>query len=663
MFLGYSITQSAYFCLDRNTSRIYTSRHVLFHETVFPFSVAGSLTTTPVSSPVEDISVTTSSVTPTQIYRQPQAPPAPPPPAAQTETTAATAPSGAQQTAAPGPPPSPAPTAATTDTSSPAAPQQQPTRMSTRNRKPVQKLNLHATVQHPNDTIPTSVAEALKDPRWRAAMQAEIDSLFRNKTYTLVTPEIASNIVGCRWIFTIKRLPNGAVDRFKARLVAKGYHQRPGIDFHDTFSPVVKPATIRQVLSIAVSRQWPLRQLDVNNAFLQGKLEDDVFMTQPPGFQDPSNPTAVCKLHKAIYGLKQAPRAWYNELKTFLLQSGFTNSLADASLFVYNHSNVLLYMLVYVDDLIITGSNTDHLNRFIQSLSTRFSLKDFGELSYFLGMEVQRNSRGLYLTQTRYIADLLHKTKMSDAKPMPTPMCPSTVLTLQSGDPLPSGTEYRAVIGSLQYLSLTRPDIAYSVNKLSQFMHLPRTEHWTAAKRILRYLAGTIHKGIFFSSNNTPSLHAFTDADWAGNRDDYTSTGAYIVYFGKHPIAWSSKKQTGVARSSTEAEYRSIASTTAEVCWILSLLRELGIKVTTTPTIYSDNKGATYLSANPVFHSRMKHLALDYHFVRQQVQSRTVRVTHVSSHDQLADIMTKPLSRARFNDLAIKIGITSGAPS
>ena len=479
----------------------------------------------------------------------------------------------------------------------------------------------------------------------------------------MVKPEIASNIVGCRWIFTIKRLPNGAVDRFKARLVAKGFHQRPGIDFHDTFSPVVKPATIGQVLSVAVSRQWPLRQLDVNNAFLQGKLEDDVLMTQPSGFQDHSNPTAVCKLHKAIYGLKQAPRAWYNELKTFLLQSGFTNSLADASLFVYNHSNVLLYMLVYVDDLIITGSNTDHLNRFIQSLATRFSLKDFGALSYFLGMEVQRNSRGLYLTQTRYIADLLHKTKMSDAKPMPTPVFPSTVLTLQSGDPLPSGTEYRAVIGILQYISLTQPDISYSVNKLSQFMHLPRTEHWTAAKWILHYLAGTIHKGIFFSSNNTPSLHAFTDADWAGNRDDYTSTGAYIVYFGKHSIAWSSKKQTGVARSSTEAEYRSIASTTAEVCWILSLLRELGIKVATTPTIYSDNKGATYLSANPVFHSRMKHLALDYHFVRQQVQSRTVRVTHVSSHDQLADIMTKPLSRARFNDLAIKIGITSGAPS
>ena len=400
----------------------------------------------------------------------------------------------------------------------PAEPQQPSPRISTRTRKPVNKLNLHATVQQPTETIPTSVAQALKDPRWRAAMQAEIDSLFRNKTYTLVTPEMASNIVGCRWIFTIKRLPNGAVDRFKARLVAKGFHQRPGIDFHDTFSPVVKPATIRQVISIAVSRQWPLRQLDINNAFLQGKLEDDVFMTQPPGFQEPSNPTAVCKLHKAIYGLKQAPRAWYNELKTFLLQSGFKNSLADASLFVYNHNNIILYMLVYVDDLIITGSHTDILNKFIQSLSARFSLKDFGLLSYFLGMEVQRNSQGLYLTQTRYIADLLHKTKMSDAKPMPTPMCSSTTLTLQSGDPLPSGTEYRAVIGSLQYLSLTRPDIAYAVNKLSQFMHLSRTDQWAAAKRILRYLAGTPHKGIFFSSQNTPSLHAFTDADWAGNR-------------------------------------------------------------------------------------------------------------------------------------------------
>ncbi|CAA7050582.1 unnamed protein product [Microthlaspi erraticum] len=504
-------------------------------------------------------------------------------------------------------------------------------RTSTRQRKPVNKLNLRAAVLPLTEYIPTSVAEALKDPRWCKAMLEEIESQIRNHTFDLSSPDVASNIVG--------------------------------IDFHDTFSPVVKPATIRIVLSVAVTRDWPLRQLDVNNAFLQGKLDEEVYMAQPPGFASPENPTAVWKLNKAVYGLKQAPRAWYNELRTFLLQYGFHNSLSDASLFIYNHGGVCLYMLVYVDDMVITGNNVDHLNKFFNSLSSRFSLKDLGELSYFLGIEVQRSLSGLLLTQTRYIADLLHRTKMTDAKPVPTPMCPTTKLTLTSGDPLPDAKEFRAVIGSLQYLSLTRPDISFAVNKLSQFMHKPTTDHWHAAKRVLRYLAGTIHRGLFLPARNALSLHAFTDADWGGDGDDYSSTGAYIVYIGRHPIAWSSKKQKGVSRSSTEAEYPSVAATTAEMCWVLSLLREIGIKPTSTPAIYCDNKGATYLSANPVFHSRMKHPALDYHFVRERVQDGTIRVQHVSSDDQLADLLTKPVTRAHFQDMCRKIGLTKGAPS
>ena len=507
----------------------------------------------------------------------------------------------------------------------------------------------------PPTTIPRSVAEALKSPYWRKAMSEEMESQLKERTWDLTDATNVANVVGCRWVFTIKRKPDDSIDRYKARLVAKGFTQRPGIDYHDTFSPVVKPATIRIVLSTATTRNWPLRQLDVNTAFLQGHLEEEVFMSQPPGFVDKDNPKAVCKLRKAIYGLKQAPRAWYNELRTFLLQSGFNNSLADASLFVYNKNGVYLYMLVYVDDIIITGSSPPHIDRFITSLSQRFSIKDLGPLSYFLGIEVQRSSNGLHLSQNRYITDLLQRMQMSTTNSVSTPMCPNTTLSLASGMVMDDPTRYRMAVGSLQYLSLTRPDISFAVNKLSQYMHQPTTEHWTAVKRVLRYLSGTRSHGITFSSRNNPTLHAFTDADWAGNRDDYTSTGAYIVYLGSHPVAWSSKKQTGVARSSTEAEYRSVASTAAELCWITSLLHELGIPVLQTPAIYCDNMGATYLAANPVFHSRMKHLALDYHFVRHQVQTGMVRVSHVSTHDQLADALTKPLSRPRFEGLCIKI--------
>lgn len=252
---------------------------------------------------------------------------------------------------------------------------------------------------------------------------------------------------------------------------------------------------------------------------------------------------------------------------------------------------------------------------------------------------------------------------MLSAKPVTSPMASSPKLTLRSGTPLSDATEYRCVVGSLQYLAFTRPDISYATNRLSQFMHSPTDEHWLAVKRVLRYLAGTPSHGIFLSRANSPSLHAFSDSDWAGDSDDYVSTNAYIVYLGNHPIAWSSKKQKGVARSSTEAEYRAVANTSSEVAWICSLLSELGITITNAPVIYCDNVGATYLCANPVFHSRMKHIALDYHFVRNQVQSGLLRVAHISTDDQLADALTKPLPRSTFQRLTSKIGVSQAPPS
>ena len=400
-FLGYSTTQSAYYCLDRATSRVYTSRHVVFYEYVYPFALPNPLTsdsmqekcdaeTMQVQSPSVLI-IPQQSLTPSVPTPSPQSstPPLPTQPITHstpsTETTPAqpnTAPSAAAPptpppiTHQPQQPPTVQPTAPTTSTtnSSPsqeARPQQQPTRTSQRQRKPVTKLNLSAVSVPMSEKIPTSVAEALKDPRWRQAMIDEINAQLRNHTWDLESPTLAANVVGCRWVFTIKRKADGSVDRLKVRLVAKGFNQKAGIDYQDTFSPVVKPATIHLVLSVATSSQWPIRQFDFNHAFLQGKLDDKVFMMQPPGFVDKDN-LAVWRLNKAIYGLKQAPQAWYNELKSFLLQSGFKNSLADASLFIFNNKRVHLYMLVYVDDIILTGNSQSHLDHFITALSTRF---------------------------------------------------------------------------------------------------------------------------------------------------------------------------------------------------------------------------------------------------------------------------------------------------
>lgn len=290
------------------------------------------------------------------------------------------------------------------------------------------------------------------------------------------------------------------------------------------------------VLDVAVAHNWPLQQIDVNNAFLLGDLQKKVYMTQPQVFIDKDKPDHVCRLRKAIYGLKHAPRAWYNALRDFLLRVGFINSLADAPLFVFSSGHLIIYILIYVDDIIVTGNNINEITHFIKRLSDHFSLKDLGKLSYFLGMEAHRTSSGLHLTQTKYITDLLAKTKMTNAKSVATPMCSTQHLTASLGVAIDDPTDFRAIIGSLQYLCLTRPDIAFAVNRLSQFMHRPTTIHLEATKRVLRYLAGTANRGILFSASSPLTLHAYSDADWAGNRDDYTSTGAYIVYLGKQPI-------------------------------------------------------------------------------------------------------------------------------
>ncbi|CAH9072252.1 unnamed protein product [Cuscuta europaea] len=312
-------------------------------------------------------------------------------------------------------------------------------------------------------------------------MEEEMNALRRNNTWTLV-PRTTQTPITCKWLFRIKRHADGSIARFKARLVARGFLQQAGRDYAETFSPVTKPATIRVILSIALSRQWPLRQLDVNNVFLHGSLSEEVYMVQPPGFRDPSHPTHVCHLQKALYGLKQAPRAWYLELSHFLISAGFRRSKTDASLFIFSHDNILLYFLVYVDDIVNTGNHSAALEKFIHQLTCRFSVKDLGLLHHFLGVETIPHPDGLFLTQRQYILHILEEYHMDGAKEAATPMSSSSPPQLTHGTDSVDFTKYRRALGLLQYLAFTRPDISFVVNRLSQFMHTPKDVHWQGVK-------------------------------------------------------------------------------------------------------------------------------------------------------------------------------------
>lgn len=297
----------------------------------------------------------------------------------------------------------------------------------------------------PADIEPSIVAQALSIPHWRNAMTNEFTALQRHDTWELVPPPPNANIIGCKWVFRIKRNPDGSIEKYKARLVAKGFHQRPGVDFKETFSPVIKPATIRTVLTLAVFSGWSIRQLDVSNAFLHGHLDILVYMTQPPGFKDPSSPLHVCLLRRSLYGLRQAPRAWYDSLCGALESFGLARSKADSSLFTYHHASDCLYVLAYVDDLIVTGSSSSLIAFLTHHLRASFALKDLGPFSYFLGVEVVSCKEDLFLFQHKYTVDLLRRHKMDEVKPLCTPS--STKASVTSSHV--NATEYRSAIGGL----------------------------------------------------------------------------------------------------------------------------------------------------------------------------------------------------------------------
>jgi hypothetical protein len=392
-----------------------------------------------------------------------------------------------------------------------------------------------------------------------------------------------------------------------------------------------------------VSRDWPIRQLDVKNAFLHGNLEETVYCEQPKGFIDPAAPNSVCLLQKSLYGLKQAPRAWNQRFSNFIYSIGFTPSESDASLFVYKAGNDMAYLLLYVDDIIVTASSPALLQHVISSLPSEFAMTDLGDLHHFLGISVTRDNSGLFLSQRQYAVDLLQRVGMSECHPTPTPVEARNKLSASEGAPVTNPSEYRSLAGALQYLTLTRPDLAFAVQQVCLFMHDPREPH-------LRYVKGSLSAGLHLGSGAVDQLTAYSDADWAGCPDTRRSTSGFCVYLGDNLVSWSSKRQTTVSCSSAEAEYRAVAHVVAECCWLRQLLQELHISIPLATVVYCDNVSTIYMAANPVHHHHTKHIKIDIHFVREKVALGQFRVLHVPSAYQFADIMTKGLPVQLFTD-------------
>ena len=510
---------------------------------------------------------------------------------------------------------------------------------------------------------PQTFREASSNPLWQQAMKEELDALHKTGTWDLVDLPFGKSAIGCKWVYKIKTRSDGTVDRYKVRLVARGFTQEYGIDYEETFAPVARLSSVRTLISISAARKWPLFQMDVKNDFLNGELSEEVYMKLPPGYsQPPGFPHRVCRLQRALYGLKQAPQAWFEKFSSTISQHGFSGSSFDTAVFLRQSDHGITILLLYVDDMIITGDDMQSIQDLKLFIGRQFEMKDLGPLNYFLGIEVSSSADGYYLTQAKYTLYLISRASITDSKIVDTPIEYNCRLNSHDGESLSDATLYRQLVGSLIYITVTRPDISYAVHVVSQFMAAPRSPHYAVVIRILRYLKGTIFDGLHFSSHSSLTLQAYSDADWAGDPTDRRSTTGYCFLLGDSLISWRSKKQTGVARSSTEAEYRALTATTAELIWLCWLLQDLGVDYSTATKLHWDNRSAIQIAHNDIFHECTKHIEIDCYFIRYHLLQGTLTLQSVSSLDQLADIFTKPLPPGPFRALASKLKMVSLKP-
>jgi hypothetical protein len=462
-----------------------------------------------------------------------------------------------------------------------------------------------------------------------------------------------------KWVFKIKRGAAGEILRYKARWVVRGFEQQYGLDFHETFASVVKPMSYKAIFAIAAAYDWEIEQMDVKTAFLYGEIEEDIWIELPTRCGASGKTT---KLKKALYGLKQAPRVWYNTLATFLLLLGFQPLDADSSVFCRDG----VIIAIYVDDLLLAGASKPDIDKIKDSLKERFKMSDLGACHFYLGMEVIRDRprRTLRLSQTAYLRKVLQDFGMEHCNDkITTPM--ETSSRLMPADPGYEADpkfrkQYQSAVGSLMYAMLgTRPDLAFAVSVISWFSSNPTNAHWTAVKRIFRYIANTINMGLVFRGELQP-LEGYTDSDWAGDQDTRRSTSGYVFNLGSAAISWSAKRQPTVALSTCEAEYVGQKNAAKEAIWLQRFLKQVdpnqdpGLGAT---IIYGDNQGAIALARNDSYHGRTKHVDTDIHFIRECVTNGRVDLRYVPTTEQVADGLTKPLCRDKFTAFRKAVGV------
>lgn len=510
------------------------------------------------------------------------------------------------------------------------------------------------------DVDPVTYADAAQDRKWKIAMDEEINAIEKNDTWRLTKLPEGRKAIGVKWVYKTKKNANGEVQRYKARLVVKGFKQKAGIDYSEVFAPVARLETIRLFISLAAQHNWKIYQLDVKSAFLNGFLEEEIYVEQPEGYVKQGAEDKVYRLRKALYGLKQAPRAWNSRINEYFLKDGFVKCPYEHALYLKrDNTGNMLFVCLYVDDLIFTGNCEAMFDKFKKSMVKEFEMTDIGLMAHFLGIEVVQSKDGIFISQSSFAKQILEKFKMESCNPVNTPVEIGQELRKNDGEAQVDPTYFKSLVGSLRYLTCTRPDILYGVGLISRYMETPTRTHLNAAKRILRYIKGTLNEGIFYPSNQEVKLIGYSDSDWGRDLDERKSTTGYCFYIGDAVFTWSSKKQAIVTLSTCEAEYVAASSTVCHSIWLRNLLSFLGFVQEGPTEIYVDNKSAIALAKNPVFHERSKHIDTRYHFIREHVSKNDVELVYCKSQDQVADIFTKPLKHDVFRKLKFILGMKS----